>query len=77
MGILGFQVVVFPEAKSYTSWCPELDVSSQGKTVEKALSNLKEAVLLHIECLSSEELKAFKRKAMPRLLTTIEVPVPA
>jgi len=28
---------------------PELDVVSQGKTIEKALDNLKEAVELYIE----------------------------
>jgi predicted RNase H-like HicB family nuclease len=29
--------------------CPELDVVSQGRTIEEALSNLKEAVELYIE----------------------------
>lgn len=33
----------------YTSSCLELDVSSQGKTIEEAVSNLKEAVELYIE----------------------------
>ena len=35
--------------KQYVALCPELDVVSQGFTVEEALSNLKEAVVLYIE----------------------------
>ena len=35
--------------KQYVALCPELDVVSQGFTIEEALSNLKEAVELYIE----------------------------
>ena len=35
--------------KQYVALCPEVDVVSQGKTVEVALENLKEAVELYIE----------------------------
>ena len=35
--------------KQYVALCPELDVVSQGHTIEKALKNLKEAVELYIE----------------------------
>lgn len=35
--------------KQYVALCPEVDVASQGTTVEKALLNLKEAIELHIE----------------------------
>ncbi len=35
--------------KQYVALCPELDVVSQGYTVEEALGNLKEAVELYIE----------------------------
>ncbi len=33
----------------YVVLCPELDVASQGKTIEEALTNIKEAVELYIE----------------------------
>ena len=36
------------EGTGYSSWCPELDVASQGNTVEEARQNLKEAVELHV-----------------------------
>ena len=35
--------------KQFVALCPELDVVSQGYTVEKAVKNLKEAVELYIE----------------------------
>lgn len=35
--------------KQYVALCPEVDVVSQGFTVEEAVTNLKEAVDLYIE----------------------------
>ncbi len=77
MKVLDFSVVVIPEGKSYSAWCPEVDIASQGDSVEKAIANLKEALELHIECLSSEELKEISKRQGKRLTTTIELPVPA
>lgn len=45
------------EGNGYVSLCPELDIASQGDTVEKALSNLKEAVELFMETASPSEIK--------------------
>jgi predicted RNase H-like HicB family nuclease len=77
MKLFGFSVVVIPEASSYSAWCPELDVASQGKSVAKAVENLKEALSLHLECLSSAELVEVRRRQGSRLITTVEVPLPA
>ncbi|MDW7731596.1 MAG: type II toxin-antitoxin system HicB family antitoxin [Methanolobus sp.] len=44
-----FSATIHREEDWYVSWCPELDVASQGKTVEEALVNLKEAVELYLE----------------------------
>ena len=35
--------------KQYVALCPEVDVVSQGHTIEESLKNLKEAVALYIE----------------------------
>ena len=35
--------------KQFVALCPEIDVVSQGYTVEESLSNLKEAVELYME----------------------------
>ena len=48
--------IVEKEAGSYVSLCPELDVASQGETVESAVANLREAVELFLECASKEEI---------------------
>ena len=41
--------------------CPELDVASQGSTVEKAKNNLQEAIELLLEHASKDEI-AFRLK---------------
>ena len=45
------------EGSGYVSLCPELDVASQGDTVEQATTNLKEAVELFLECANPEEVR--------------------
>ena len=37
------------EGDGYVSLCPELDIASQGDTVEQAFANLREAVELFLE----------------------------
>jgi predicted RNase H-like HicB family nuclease len=44
-----FSAVVQKEGKWYVSWCPELDIASQGETIEEAIDNLKEAIELYLE----------------------------
>ncbi len=41
--------------KQYVALCSELDVVSQGNTIEQAVSNLKEAIELHIEVMGIPE----------------------
>ncbi len=45
------------EGDGYVALCPELDIASQGATVEEALANVREAVELFLECASEEEIK--------------------
>lgn len=56
------------EDNMYVSWCPEVDIASQGKTVEEAVANLREAVELYLE----ETKTKFVSKKEP-ILTTFEV----
>jgi predicted RNase H-like HicB family nuclease len=41
--------VVSRDGKWFVATCPELGVTSQGKTVEKSINNLKEAIELYLE----------------------------
>ena len=45
---LEFSSVVTREGRWYVADCPELEIASQGKTVELALKNLPEAIELYL-----------------------------
>ena len=49
--------VIEREGEGYVSLCPELDVASQGKTIEEARDNLREALELFFESASPDEVK--------------------
>jgi predicted RNase H-like HicB family nuclease len=51
-----FTAVIEREGEGYVSLCPELDIASQGDTVEEASANLKEAVELFFESASNKEI---------------------
>ena len=53
-----FTAVLEREGVEFVALCPELDVASQGKTVEIAMANLREAVELFLECASPGEIEA-------------------
>jgi len=44
-----FSAILWKEGNLQTAWYPELDIASQGKTLDKALRNLREAVELYFE----------------------------
>lgn len=48
--------IVEDEGDGFVSLCPELDVVSQGFTVEEATDNLREAVELFLECAEPAEI---------------------
>ena len=52
-----YTAIVEKEGSSYVALCPELDVGSQGPTVEQTTANLKDAVELFLECADQEEIK--------------------
>ena len=60
-------VVVHREGTWFVAWCPELDVASQGHSVEESLANLREALELRLED------EGVQLPEEPFLLTTVEV----
>ncbi|WP_231890821.1 type II toxin-antitoxin system HicB family antitoxin [Methylomonas koyamae] len=50
--------IIEREGDGYVSLCPELDIASQGSSVQEAKSNLKEALELFFETASEEEIDA-------------------
>ena len=63
-----YNVVVQKEGKWYVAKCLDNNIASQGKTIEEALANLKEALELYAQ---SEEAEVPKQM----LITTLEVAV--
>ena len=49
--------IVEKEGDGYVALCPELEVASQGDTVEEAAANLREAVELFLETADPREIE--------------------
>jgi predicted RNase H-like HicB family nuclease len=49
--------IIEREGDGYISLCPEIDVASQGATVQEASENLREAVELFFETASAAEVQ--------------------
>ncbi|MCE2895885.1 MAG: type II toxin-antitoxin system HicB family antitoxin [Flammeovirgaceae bacterium] len=68
-----FTAVIEKEGDGYVSLCPELDIASQGSSVEEASANLKEAVELFLETASASEVSQRLHKEV--FVTRMEVAV--
>ena len=65
--------IIEREDDGYVSLCPELDIASQGATIEEARENLKEALELFFETASPEEIQQRFRQEI--YITRLEVAV--
>jgi len=65
--------VIEREEDGYVALCPELDIASQGDTIEEARSNLVEALTLFFEAADPSEVG--RRLHSEVLVTKVEVPV--
>lgn len=65
--------IIEREGDGYVSLCPELDIASQGDTIEGARDNLQEALELFFETASPEEIR--HRLHGEVFITQIEVAV--
>jgi predicted RNase H-like HicB family nuclease len=48
--------IIQSEGDGFVALCPEVDVASQGDTIEEARDNLKAALELFFECASADEI---------------------
>ena len=75
--VLTLTAIIEQEGDGFVSTCPELDVVSQGGTIEEARLNLLEAVEGFFEAASASEIKRrLKRKTyiMP-IMPTVSAPI--
>lgn len=56
-GKRNFTAIIEKEDDMYVSLCPEFDIASQGKSIEEARENLKEAIELFLESASPSEIQ--------------------
>ena len=65
--------IIEREGDGFVSLCPEVDVASQGETVDEAHRNLKEALELFFETASAQEIAERSRGEV--YVTRVEVAV--
>jgi predicted RNase H-like HicB family nuclease len=65
-------IVIEREDDWYVALCPELDVASQGRTIEEARNNLKEAIELYLESADPSEIQLSHE---PPFVSTLDVAV--
>lgn len=63
--------IIHREGDGFVALCPELDIASQGDTIETARDNLREALELFFECASPAEIQ--ERLGEEVFVTQIEV----
>jgi predicted RNase H-like HicB family nuclease len=68
-----FTAIIEREEDGYVSLCPELDIASQGDTIEEARNNLVEAIELFFEVADPSEVAA--RIKSDVFITRLEVSV--
>ena len=56
--------IIEREDNGYVSLCPQIDIASQGDSVEEARKNLIEAIALFFEIASSQEILALFEKSL-------------
>jgi predicted RNase H-like HicB family nuclease len=77
--VLNYQVVVtpdeYPDGKPcYNVYCPTLNISDYGNTIDEALSSMREAIELWVDTLAeNKELIPADKSGM--LMTTLDIPI--
>lgn len=67
-----YSAIINKEGTLYVAYCPELDITSQGETIEDAEKNLREAIEVYVESFGIGEIK----HPRPPLITTVSIEVP-
>ena len=71
--VLQFTAIIERQENQFLALCPELDIASQGDSVEEARRNLQEAIKLFYESASPEEIR--ERIHNEIFITRLEVAV--
>ena len=67
MATSSYTAIIERDGDMYVALCPEIDIASQGTTIEDAKANRKEAVELFLECADPDEIRRRTRSDLLRL----------
>ena len=73
IGPVRLTAIIEREDDAFVSLCPELDIASQGSSVEEAKANLVEALTLFFE--TAEPSEVARRFHSDIFITQVEVPI--
>ena len=71
--VQNFTAIIEKENDGFVALCPELDIASQGNTVEEAKANLQEAIELFFEHASKNEITS--RLKTDVFITNVQIAV--
>lgn len=80
--ILDYRIIIEPETdkktgkKVYTAFCPRVGVSDWGKSVEEAISHIKEAIECHLKSLIKHQKAVPPPDLAEFMVTTASVSLP-
>jgi len=61
---------IYYDGRYYCAKCMEIDVFTQGKTINETIENLREAVLLHLEDINPADYGLIKEPSLLIMLET-------
>ena len=79
--VLNYRIIVEPDKQTgngkpgYTAYCPTLGVADDGDTIDKAISNLKDAIETYVESLISDKIPVPVDKTDSDIITTTQINV--
>ena len=73
---MAFTAIIEKEADWYVAKAAEFEIASQGKSVEEAIANLKEAIELYLKHAEPDELAAIQKRQASLLIASLDIKSP-
>ena len=70
---MAFTAIIEKEDDWYVAKAAEMEIASQGKSVEEAIANLKEAIGLYLKHADPEELEVIRKRQASLLIAPLDL----